>query len=475
MVKELIRKPNLLNRTITALSTRTFNTWKDIIGVFSHSINPDLPDSDLQALKKLMNECLNNKGGEVLARKKTVELGHYYLQLSHLAREKFLKLLADKFDINRSALKKSLSNYLDLVNKNTGSLALEAEIREALEPPRTKILRQFSALPNGIKFLVDMRSDLLSYKKKDPELSGLEADLRRLLTSWFDIGLLDMREINWHSSASLLEKLIAYEAVHKISSWNDLKNRLDADRKCFAFFHYKMPDEPLIFVEVALLSGMPNNIQDLLDVNAASIDPAQADSAIFYSISNAQNGLSSISFGNFLIKRVVEKLSSEYKLLKHFVTLSPIPGFRYWLDHKLQHGDESVFTTHELKLIKNYSKGQTPPCKIIHELITSHWTQDKAACDLLQKILMRICAHYLVHEKKHDKALDPVANFHLSNGARIERLNFLSDTSHKGLSQSCGMMVNYYYNLSEIDANYEKYTVSNLISFSSSIKSLLKE
>ena len=203
----------------------------------------------------------------------------------------------------------------------------QRELRTALNAPRIKLLTQFNALPEGVKFLVDMRAELLRFGREDRGLVGLEADLKGLLAAWFDIGFLELKRITWDSPAALLEKLSVYEAVHQVRSWTDLKNRLDSDRRCFAFFHPRMPSEPLIFVEVAMVSGMAADVQALLDVKAPVIDPRSADTAIFYSISNAQRGLAGISFGGFLIKRVVDQLSAEFPKLKTFATLSPIPGF----------------------------------------------------------------------------------------------------------------------------------------------------
>ena len=216
--------------------------------------------------------------------------------------------------------------------RNGRFVLLKAALRIALEPPRLKLLTQFTSIPDGRKFLVDLRGFLLKARGTDKLLTALDADLRGLLGAWFDIGFLELQRIDWNSPAALLEKLVDYEAVHAIRSWRDLKNRLESDRRCYAFFHPRMPGEPLIFVEVALVKGLAGSVQDLLDEKAPVLDPAKADTAIFYSISNCQAGLTGISFGNFLIKRVVEELSAEFRNLKTFATLSPIPGFRRWLD-----------------------------------------------------------------------------------------------------------------------------------------------
>lgn len=308
--------------------------------------------------------------------------------------------------------------------------------------------------------------------KDDPHLVKLDADLKNILSSWFDIGLLDLQEITWESSASLLEKLMKYEAVHEIQSWKDLKNRLDSDRRCFAFFHNKMPNEPLIFVEVALVNEISGNIRKLLDEEAVTIKPEDADTAVFYSISNAQNGLEGIHLGNFLIKRVVNELSKKLKGLKHFVTLSPIPGFRRWVEPLLLLEGESVLKSSEIMSLKPVINKRNIP-KGLLRLLDSNWHLNPDIARVLKPILMRLCADYLVNAKKGSRVLDPVANFHLRNGARIECLNWLADTSAKGMEQSVGIMVNYYYKLSDIERNHEYYISESRINISKDTRKLL--
>ena len=282
-----------------------------------------------------------------------------------------------------------------------------------------------------------------------------------------------MRRITWDTaSAKLLEKLMAYEAVHAIANWDDLKNRLASDRRCFAYFHPRMPDEPLIFVEVALVDGMAGNIQYLLDTEAPLLDPKDADTAIFYSISNAQNGLAGISFGGFLIKRVVDNLAAEFKGLKTFATLSPAPGFRAWLDGRLSAGEEELLTAAELKAITAV-RNRDGGLKAV--LADPQWHRDAALCEALRGPLMRLCARYLTRERRENGgAVDPVAHFHLSNGARIGRLHWRGDRSPKGLQQSAGMMINYVYELAEIDDNHEAYTSKGKIAADSAVKGLVK-
>jgi malonyl-CoA decarboxylase len=324
-----------------------------------------------------------------------------------------------------------------------------------------RLLKLFNELPEGIKFLVDMRAQLLSLKTDHPQLAPLEADLKRLLISWFDIGLLQLEQINWQSSAELLEKLIAYEAVHAIKSWDDLKNRLDSDRRCFAFFHPNMPKEPLIFVEVALVKGLADNVQTLLDEDAPVMDIANADTAIFYSISNAQKGLAGISFGNFLIKRVVKELQHDFPHLTQFSTLSPIPGFLHWLSKENEASLAKIPGGKEL-----ISKG-----KAGKELNTIEALLDPA----LKAPLSSLAAYYLAKatRKGGNTAADPVTHFHLSNGSQIAQLNWLADTSKNGLQQSAGFMVNYLYDLPRIEERSQAYISQGTRAISPSIKTLL--
>ena len=323
----------VFDRTLTNLRS----AWREIAesarGVLSGTPRPDLPGEDASRLRQQMLSCLDGRGGEVTARARAADLGRTYLSLDAAGRERFLQLLAREFDIDHDEVGRCCQTLLEAAEPAQRTAA-ERALRAALEPPRITLLRQFNALPEGVKFLVDRRAELIDLGRRDPLLRGLDEDLKRLLANWFDIGFLELKRITWESPAALLEKLMVYEAVHEIRGWTDLKNRLEADRRCFAFFHPRMPDEPLIFVEVALVSGMAGNIHALLDEAAPIGDPQTADAAIFYSISNCQRGLAGISFGDFLIKRVVDALAIELPRLKIFATLSPVPGFRAWLERQ---------------------------------------------------------------------------------------------------------------------------------------------
>jgi malonyl-CoA decarboxylase len=413
-------------------------------------LRPDLPRDDAAKLRRLMLEWLEGRGGEVSARARAAELGYLYQGLSRKGRRRYLKLLGEALDLDREALASAARSFLESPANGY------RELREAATPPRVRFLKMLNALPSGFKFLVDLRADLLSFLGEEPGLAELDYDLQMLFDYWFDVNLLTFEEISWNSRASLLEKLIAYEAVHEIHSWTDLKNRLDADRRCYAFFHPKMPNEPLIFVEVALTEGMPGSIHDLLDEAAPLQEPERATTAVFYSISNTQKGLRGINFGNFLLKRVIDDLSRHLPRLKTFVTLSPIPGFRRWLLQTLEaQGEASLLEAGELaKLEAAMPEERSSGLRALLE--APDWHRDEALAEALKEPLLRLGAWYLLHARQEDgKPLDPVARFHVFNGARVERLNWLADLSPQGVERSFGMMVNYLYQQSEIESNHE--------------------
>lgn len=310
-----------------------------------------------------------------------------------------------------------------------------------------RLFRRLYAQAENLKLLVEMRADMLRWRKQMSGLSVLERELEGLLSAWFDVGMLELRPITWDSPASLLEKLIQYEAVHEIRSWEELKHRVAGHRRCYAFFHPRMPDEPLIFVEVAFAPQMAGNVQVLLDPQVPAEDIAKARWAIFYSISNTQAGLKGISFGNFLLKRVIDELLRELPKLKSFATLSPIPGFVDWLAR--QSGDELQGVLVD-KVDKQQALGDPEAgAKWVEKLRLAAAGQPS---DAVQKTGLRLAVHYL-KSMKNGQPLDPVARFHLGNGARIERLNWAADCSAKGMAQSCGMMVNYLYELDQLDDN----------------------
>ena len=423
-------------------------------------------------LQRLVHECIYAKGGDVSARTRTVELGAVYLQLSEKGRETFHDILAHDFDIDRQVLAEKIKE-LEGAQSQKEAIQAEIDLKNALTPPRISLLTQFSSLPNGLKLLIDMRATLLPRVKEDQRLCKLALDIKELLGAWFDIGMLDLQEITWNSPAALLEKLIEYEAVHEIRSWGDLRSRLDSNRLCYAFFHNKMPTEPLIFVEVALVDKLSSNIQELLNKEDEKIEPEQASTAIFYSISNTQPGLAGINLGNFLIKTVVQKLSNEFENLKHFATLSPVPGFRNWLAPKLAKGEDEVLRPKEIASLKESFSCENAALQL-EKVLTGDWCRNSEAAEIAKPILQRLCAKYLIEERKGNRALDPVANFHLSNGARLERVNWCADRSEIGMKRSYGFMVNYYYELSDIEKNHEEYVTKTNIVASRSVKALLR-
>ncbi|HVE54089.1 MAG TPA: malonyl-CoA decarboxylase [Ramlibacter sp.] len=331
-------------------------------------------------------------------------------------------LMSEQFGPDPKKIKSAREHY-ELSQGTAEEGAAEIRLRRALVSPRARLLQRFATFPEGMRFLVDLRAELLPQLKGDKRLIPLDAELETLFSTWFDVAFLELRRLSWDSPASLLEKLIKYEAVHDIRSWGDLKNRLDSDRRCYAFFHPRLDGEPLIFVEVALTDSMSDSITPLLDEQAAVSDLAKATTAIFYSISNTQTGLRGVSFGDSLIKRVVETLKDEFPRLKTFATLSPIPGFRAWLAR------------------------QVPAEKL------AQWDKplELGPRSAEREELLAWAARYLGKETQDGKPYDPVARFHLGNGARVERLNWAGDPSAKGLKQSFGLMVNYLYDPRRLD------------------------
>lgn len=356
-------------------------------------------------------------------------------------------LMSEMFTADAEKVKSAQAKFAAAVG-TPDEAAAEVQYRRATVSPRRRLLQRFSVLPEGIRFLVDLRAEMQSYLKKDRRLQALDVEMEYMFSTWFDVGFLELRRISWDSPASLVEKLIKYEAVHDIRSWADVKNRLDSDRRCYGFFHPRLPGEPLIFVEVALIDHMADSITPLLDEQAAASDLGKATTAIFYSISNTQSGLRGVSFGDSLIKRVVETLSEEFPRLRHFATLSPIPGLRSWLT---QHAARMLELTPEKERAElGRAVGFEPPAAT-HVLQALDQVESLDAKSALGRWLLHCAAHYLGREMVEGKPADPVARFHLGNGARVERLNWMGDPSPKGLKQSFGLMVNYLYDLKRLD------------------------
>lgn len=460
---------NLLEKGLRGL----VDAWRGLAGGETAQLGREgaLSARDGERLAKLFRDCLEEKGGEVTARARAASLGRLYLGLNDDGKRSFLKILVGDYGAAADAVQSAIDAVLKAADPVARHKA-ERRLRLALTPSRQRLLTQFTALPQGVKFLVDMRADAARFARESPELGILDADLEDLFTGWFDIGFLELQRITWNSPAALLEKLIAYEAVHAIESWDDLRNRLDSDRRCYAFFHPRMPLEPLIFVEVALVRGIAGNVQALLDQSQPVLEAGQADTAIFYSISNTQAGLRGISFGNFLIKRVVDDLSRELPNLKTFSTLSPIPGFRAWLNEAIADGLPNVVKASERDTLsaalgKRFSKGMLPDL-----LRDASWAENEALAGALKAPLMRLCARYLLTAQSRGKPRDPVARFHLSNGSQVHRLNWLGDRSKKGFKESAGLMVNYLYRLDDIDSNHERFVRDGTVAASSEVRKL---
>ncbi|TFH85064.1 MCD, Malonyl-CoA decarboxylase MCD [Billgrantia azerbaijanica] len=382
-----------------------------------------------------------------------------YQRLDAAEKTRFFEYLATDFAADPAAIDTAYAAY----RESRDNRSLQA-LFEACEPRRQELFRRLNLASDGTYALVRMREDLLGRLTEQPDFTAIDADFAHLFGSWFNRGFLVLRRIDWNTPASILEKIIRYEAVHEIRDWDDLRRRLDArDRRCFAFFHPAIGDEPLIFVEVALCKGLPDRIQPILsgehaDQAGGIDDPEAADSAAFFGISNCQTGLRGISFGNFLIKQVVQELSQELPQLKHFVTLSPVPGFAKWLAERRE--DESL--PESLR-------------DTLAELDTPDWHRDAARTERLKAVIRPLAARYLTEEKnRRGLPLNPVARFHLGNGAELHRINWLGDTSRKGLGQAAGLMVNYLYVLDDIERNHENYTANATVACSSEVRDLAR-
>ena len=454
----------LFDRAIRRIAT----VWRDMAST--------VPDED-SSIPAQMRACLHARGGEISARNRAAKLAQTYLGLDDKGRRGFLRDLAS-FDTDPATIAAAYEGLVAAPDDGERAKATVA-LRRALEPPRAKLLTQFTTIPDGMKFLVDLRATLQDLSGDDPHLAGLESDLRSLLRNWFDVGFLQLVRIDWTSPALLLERLVGYEAVHEIRSWSDLKNRLDSDRRCYALFHPRMPNEPLIFVEVALVHGLAGSVQQLLDKKAPLLDPKQADTAIFYSISNCQRGLDGISFGNFLIKRVVELLGNEFRNLKQFATLSPLPGFRRWLDGQLASSEAGLLSEEESASLRTAAPTDGPapesgPEALRLILNNRSWFRDAAMLRAAEPVLVRLGARYLLNEGRGKRALDPVAHFHLSNGARVERVMALADTSEKGTKASATLMVNYLYDPTKIEDYHEDYAGAGRRNASTAVRRLAR-
>jgi malonyl-CoA decarboxylase len=374
-----------------------------------------------------------------------------YARLDAEGRLAFFRMLAREYDLDLEALEAAVARYA-----RTRTPQALAALGRAAEPGRQELFRRLNFAPEGTRRLVGMRADLLKLLDDDPDLARVDGDFRHLLGSWFNRGFLTMRPIDWHTPAAILEKIIAYEAVHEIDSWDELRRRVEPeDRRCFAFFHPSMPDEPLVFVEVALTREVPGSIAELLAPERPRLRPSQATTAVFYSISNCQLGLRGVSFGAFLIKQVAADLTRELPKLETFVTLSPAPGLARWLAEEARR-DPDRAAARAMALIE-----------------AGGWQADPKREAELKGLLLPLAARYFLDAKRPDgQPVDPVARFHLGNGASLLDIHWMGDGSEKGMAQSFGIMVNYLYDLDRIEENHEAYAAEGRVAASRRVRGL---
>jgi malonyl-CoA decarboxylase len=368
--------------------------------------------------------------------------------------EYFFERLVEDFSVDPEAVRRTADAY-----RLDASPAALLALQTAVEPPRQELFRRCNMAPGGTAVLVGMRQRLLRTLANHPHRVEIDADLTHLFRSWFNRGFLTLQRIDWQTPAVTLERLIQYEAVHQIQGWRDLRRRLESDRRCYAFFHPALPQEPLIFIEVALTRDVTAQVQPLLNPDSPVDDPGRATCAIFYSITNCQQGLRGVSFGNVLIKQVVEDLQREFPRVRTFATLSPIPGFRAWLNERATVAPGSI--SHALAAL--VAKGDAVSAADI-----------AAAPTTLRAEMMERCARYLISTEAGVGAQDPVARFHLANGARLERLNWMGDTSLTGLHRSYGLTVNYEYRLADLERNHDAYANQHRVSTSRAFQQLAR-
>ncbi|MGO7078366.1 malonyl-CoA decarboxylase [Rhizobium johnstonii] len=410
--------------------------------------------ADLQTLCEMLLSSRGEASGMALA----AEILDRWGALESEGAQAFLDMLHEKFDPDTAKLDQAIENY-----RTDKSSAAIIALHQAAEPRRQELLRRLNHAPNGTAKLVRMREQLLASKDQSAGYHALDADFTHLFGSWFNRGFLTLRPIDWSTPAYILEKIIKYEAVHEIAGWEELRSRLaPADRRCFAFFHPRLADEPLVFVEVALTRSVPRAIGDVLVEGREQINADEATTAVFYSISNCQDGLRGISFGNFLIKQVVEDLRRDLPGLKNFVTLSPVPGFARWLARARASAADRLLpeaARETLMLLNDPS-----------------WSDNENTASEVERVLLPLAARYFLTERTPEgRPIDPVARFHLGNGARLERLNFLGDRSTKAMQQAHGLMVNYLYKLDDIVANHEALAQRGEVIASPAVKSLLNQ
>src|SRR5512132_8461 len=409
-----------------------------------------------ESLAQLCEDLLSGRGeasGVALAR----EILSRYAELTTGPRIAFFEALASRFGVDRKRLSAAVTAWM-----SASSDAAASRLHRASEPRRLELFRRLNLAPGGTAALVRMRAQLIEAMDHRADLAAIDDDFLHLFSSWFNRGFLVLRTIDWSTPANLLEKIIRYEAVHAIRDWNDLRARIDSpDRRCYAFFHPALIDEPLIFVEVALTRGIPAAIEPILSAERDPVEPERATTAVFYSISNCQRGLAGVSFGHFLIKQVVEEVSRELRRLSTFITLSPAPNFAEWLKGERAKEGSAALSAEDRAALAVLDRPD--------------WWRDEATAEMVQEPLLRAAAwYYLRARSPRGTPLDSVARFHLGNGARLERLNFLADISERALQQSHGLMANYLYDLEHIEQNHEAYAQQHAIVAASAVTRLVR-
>src|SRR6185437_1707877 len=414
------------------------------------------PAERSQSLIDLCEDLVSVRGeasGTALAR----DILLRFSELTTGPRIAFFEALAHRFGPDQQRIAAAVEAW-----QKTPSDATAAELHLAAEPRRQELFRRLNMAPGGTRALVAMREKLMNALDHREDLKAVDADFVHLFSSWFNRGFLVLRRIDWSTPASILEKIIQYEAVHEINDWRDLRARIDPpDRRCYAFFHPALNDDPLIFVEVALTREIADAIPPILAPKREIVPIERTTTAVFYSISNCQRGLSGVSFGSFLIKQVAAEITKELPKLTTFVTLSPAPGFARWLKRELAQDVSNAIDEDDRAALAALDGGQ--------------WVNDEAVSERLHEPLMRAAATYFLTARTRTRApVDPVARFHLGNGARLERIDWLGDPSSKGIAQSHGIMVNYLYDLADIEKNHEAYAGSRTIVASNSVRKLAR-
>ena len=441
---------SLIRSRLQSIADRGFS----IIGL-SNQQERKLPPREIIKLCHLLLSGRGEASGAAISR----EILKRYTALDETEKTEFFRLILSEFSVEQEKSVNAAQTYArdpshDSLNK----------LLAVAQPSRLNLIMRLNQAPDATRYLVEMRADLLARLRDEPELRFVDREFVHLFTTWFSRGFLDLKSIDWNTPAAILEKIIHYEAVHGMAGWDDLRKRINPeDRRIFAFFHPRLGDEPLIFVEVALMDEVPSAIQTVLGnthSDKAALDSTRANTAIFYSISNCQKGLRGIPLGNFLIKQVVEELRTEYPNLKNFVTISPVPSFRKWVKGALDGKAECRLPAATRQAL---------------ELTTMPgWQDDAKTAAAVEEQLMPLAAWFLCNSSPSRKPVDPVARFHLGNGARLDRINWAADLSDNGMAGSFGIMVNYRYQLDEIERNHEMFANKGVVTASSSVSRAAK-